>query len=795
MILSKVIQRIPKPKCDPTEALEKQSGQSLIILAFAFLGLIAMLGLALDLGLVYIERVRIKRSVDAATLAGVVELPYEQQSFDRAIEYLALNGYDSNDPNVYIFVAGCVRDVRDRYTDGASCILRNQADGDTDQVCRADIANPYLYNKPVTDPVTRPDELPDDATWFLLDTTTYKGETVPDCLGSEDPLEDPPVLGTANKLEITGTVSVNMNFMQFFGFGAVDVSDNALAENVSSLDVGVVFDISGSMGYDPVCRGCWYKTNTNLNDIPPAGGSYPYYYTYPKNGAYRTIVSTTVASTLCTVDPPQSILQAGRRYQIIEAELYSRNTSIIDTRFREAGKGYWVLQRNGSGAARFNNDSSEPGTYISQHPERTFYPTSPFVKSYGRFYTQVDAESGAAPRVEYQFSFNSAESWGSQAQVWIRARRGDQGLDNNLNTNNGTIYWALDRGGSRLVWPPQTNTYVEGRSGWQMVHLTTIDSIQYGPVYTLKLYAGSSGYDIDRIFITNNSSVPSTVQTNRSATPGSARGQACDICNPIFGETVTEDMCAGFYPVYTTTNSLSNPIWADEHQPIRTSKEAIKNFVNRLDPAFDQVGFISYTDRNSSETKIAAELSCLQASRRQGVDCYEGTNPISYTYVLREIERVEPQNMTCTACGMRLGLQALGFNTDDDPNFDNTCDGSSGSHCGRGGGAKKVLILITDGVPNHTPIGVTCDPLTVGGVTYNNHYNNSNYDCVLNYAEMAANKGITLYTIGLGFGVDGEFLTQAAELGNGQYYPAGSPNDLDLIFEEILTNIYVRIIR
>ena len=52
-----------------------EKGQSIIIITFAFLGLIAMLGLALDLGLVYIEQTRIKRAVDAATLAGVVELP------------------------------------------------------------------------------------------------------------------------------------------------------------------------------------------------------------------------------------------------------------------------------------------------------------------------------------------------------------------------------------------------------------------------------------------------------------------------------------------------------------------------------------------------------------------------------------------------------------------------------------------------------------------------------------------------------------------------------------------------
>ncbi len=549
-------------------------------------------------------------------------------------------------------------------------------------------------------------------------------------------------------------------------------------------DIALVFDVSGSMCYDPVCRGCWYKTNTDMDDIPPLGGDYPYYYTYPENGEYRTILSSTVTSSLCTADPPESLVYSDRRYQVIEAELYSRNTSVIDTGWREAGKGYWVLQRNGSSAASFNGDPSEPGTYVSHHPERTYYPGD---QPHGRFYTQVDAETGVAPRLEYQFSFKNETSptWGSQARIFVRARRGDQGQDLQGNTNRGTIYWALDEGATPLVWPPQTNTDVENLSGWRMIDLGTVD-IEYGPVYTLKLYAGSSGYDIDRIFITNNGSVPSTVQTDQAATPGSARGQACDICNPIYGLTVTPDMCAGYYPVYTTTNNLNSPIWADANQPMRTAKEAAKNFVERLDPAFEQVAFIPFTSNNSTWTTILSELSCLQASRRQGIDCYDGANSISYTHVLRDIERVEPQSMTCTSCGMRLGLQALGFNTDDDPNFDNSCDGTTGSHCGRGSGANKVLILITDGIPNHTPIGVSCDPLTVGGVTYNNdEYGNRNINCVLNYAELAGDKGVTLYTVGFRYGFDSEYLERAAELGNGQYYRAGSAGDLELVFEEI----------
>jgi hypothetical protein len=104
------------------------------------------------------------------------------------------------------------------------------------------------------------------------------------------------------------------------------------------------------------------------------------------------------------------------------------------------------------------------------------------------------------------------------------------------------------------------------------------------------------------------------------------------------------------------------------------------------------------------------------------------------------------------------------------------------------------MILITDGTPNDMPIGINCDPLVAGGVTYDNHYAggdpaySSIYDCVLNYAEMAGDHGITLYTVGVGLGTDGQFMTQVAELGHGAYYSTTFPSQLDLIVDEILSS-------
>ena len=60
--------------------------------------------------------------------------------------------------------------------------------------------------------------------------------------------ESTKVFGTANKLLITGTSWVDMNFMQFFGFGQVPVTDSAIAQNVSNLDVVVVMDRNIDLG-------------------------------------------------------------------------------------------------------------------------------------------------------------------------------------------------------------------------------------------------------------------------------------------------------------------------------------------------------------------------------------------------------------------------------------------------------------------------------------------------------------------------------------------------------------------
>jgi hypothetical protein len=764
-MVKRILCRIVAGRRVQTRPPERESGQSLIILAFAFLGLIAMLGLALDLGLVYIERVRLKRAVDAATLAGVVELPYEDQSYQRALEYLELNGYDTANSNIY--VRGCVRDINGYFGSDPTALVNSTA---------------YTYNLAV-DP---------RAPTFYLDTWAYQSDHDLACPAGSD------AIGNANKLEITGTIGVNMNFMQFFGFKYVDVSDSAVAQNVDNLDVVVVFDRSGSMGYDPVCYGCWNRDpGLTENDIPA-------YYEYPSNGYFHPI-STTYASEYCFLDPdtgglnpggypPRSFVDNHRRYTIIEAELYSYNNTQPQTELRSQGKGYWALQRDGNGSIGLDGR----GGYMAHHPERTFYPgTNP----YGRFYTLTDAQNGNAPLLEYRYWLNleeSPDSWGTQGYLWVRARRSacPESLctDQYGNRNRSTFYWSLDDPSTSGVdFPTQALTtdqynYLDGSSNWRWIRLTQFpispgqspDNLS-GP-YKLQLWAGSSGIRIDRIIITNNSSnsLPSAAQ-NHAPTPGSAWGEACDKCNPIYALTVEPGNCLGYSPVVSGTTDLrTHPLWDDWEQPLRGSKEAIKRFAMRLDPKRDQVGLVTYDTTSTQDS----QLECVS---RWGSACYEGATPISYTKVLAAIESVSSGNRTCTGCAMRDGLKVLGINIDNQNNFDNDCDGGANSHCARGG-AKKVMILITDGVPNVAP----------GGVCDNQDYypgEDAPYDCMIYYARQGRLKGVTIFTIGLGFGVDANLLEAVAEEGAGFYRPAYSTSNLDEIFDEILSNIYVRIIR
>ena len=742
----------------------KEAGQSLVIVAFAFLGLVAMMGLAIDLGFLYIERIHMKRAVDAAVLAGVVELPDEEQAMARAIEYLRMNGFDIGvgARDVAVAVMGCTRN-------SPSAQLSTLVNRTT----------PYTYIAAAVDP---------PRVTFLLDTYSFQTEHTCN--------KDQKQFGTASKIAITGTVRVPMHFMALFGFEDVPTEDNAIAQNITNLDVVIVFDNSGSMQADTICYDCWHK---NTNDI----ATYP----YPLNGSYYPISYTQVMTkNLCNATSQPYVDESNRRYIIMEAELYSRNDSSYYRETRQTGQGYWALQRGTTGSSRSSSVDGVRSAHVGHHPYWTYGQAAPPGPLFGRFYTLQDAQNNLSPRLEYDF----IPDWTGEASIWLRAQGGGtwsfwvNTVNGQYYRDSGKIYWAVDSATpaeNNAVSPNnncETNYDYAGSSAcagrWTWIRLGTV-SVTSGVTHTLKLWAGSPGYEVDKIVVTTDNRTTYTdiaaltydSNRGRPATVGSARGGACDPCNPIFGLSVSPSECTtAQYLITEPTNRLADDLFSD-FEPIRTSQEATKRFVMRLDPQFDQVGFVGF----DTAPNPVSQLSCV---RRYGQACYNPavrTPPYSYTAVLGTIEQQTADGGTDIAEAMRQGLELYGVTVDAGRTVDNSCSPTDlNTACGRGGAAKRIMVLMTDGSPNDNPGGVCDDDPSLW--PYNN---DPDFDCVIYYAKRAHALGVVIYTIGLGNGVEPELLQAVAEETGGTYYFAPSPRDLDRIFDEILSNIYVRLIQ
>ena len=73
--------------------------------------------------------------------------------------------------------------------------------------------------------------------------------------------------------------------------------------------------------------------------------------------------------------------------------------------------------------------------------------------------------------------------------------------------------------------------------------------------------------------------------------------------------------------------------------------------------------------------------------------------------------------------------------------------------------------------------------------------NNAAHRCPLWFAKKASDRGVTIYVIGLGNGVNKEYLSEVAKRGGGQFFFSETGADLNQVFSEILSNIYVRFVK
>lgn len=78
-------------------------GNVSIILCLAITVIFGITAYAIDIGLVYVEKIKLSNAIDSAALAGIIEVPVDgQKARDIAIEYLNKNGVDESQVEINI---------------------------------------------------------------------------------------------------------------------------------------------------------------------------------------------------------------------------------------------------------------------------------------------------------------------------------------------------------------------------------------------------------------------------------------------------------------------------------------------------------------------------------------------------------------------------------------------------------------------------------------------------------------------------------------------------------------------
>ena len=88
-----------------TKEPTSETGQSIVLIALVFVGLLAFVGLAVDAGLAFVRSSQFSAAVDAAALAGVVDLDPSSgltiEADQRAKQFLAANGWPTETIRIF----------------------------------------------------------------------------------------------------------------------------------------------------------------------------------------------------------------------------------------------------------------------------------------------------------------------------------------------------------------------------------------------------------------------------------------------------------------------------------------------------------------------------------------------------------------------------------------------------------------------------------------------------------------------------------------------------------------------
>jgi len=190
-----------------------QRGQAMILIAMAFVGLAAFIGLAVDAGILFIQIGHLRRAVDAASLAAANQFREGRDPPDidaAADEFIRLNKLNTASTEVYI----------------------------------CDLVNPgSIYDDPSL------------------------------CPGGVNP--PPPGDPPRKFVRVRASLPVEFAFLPIIGFGSIDIHAGAISE-AASVDIVLSIDTSPSMAYDASCLdGDDDDGDTVIDDCDPTQYTWP----------------------------------------------------------------------------------------------------------------------------------------------------------------------------------------------------------------------------------------------------------------------------------------------------------------------------------------------------------------------------------------------------------------------------------------------------------------------------------------------------------------------------------------
>ncbi len=195
---------------------QTERGQAIVLVAFAIIGLVAMVGLVTDTGILLIEYGKLKRGVDAAAVSAAQQYRLKGNTLDKAaLENSAYNFLQLN-----------------QSTDITSITVHSCEDAGADTFIDANSNGVWDVGETLT------------KDWD--GNGTFDGSQKPD-LCNPDPVGNP----NANRklVEVIASKKVYFGFLAVIGIRETTVTANATGE-AATIDLVMVIDTSASMSYE-----------------------------------------------------------------------------------------------------------------------------------------------------------------------------------------------------------------------------------------------------------------------------------------------------------------------------------------------------------------------------------------------------------------------------------------------------------------------------------------------------------------------------------------------------------------